>query len=271
MVTLVANEAITTAHIAYLGHIADTGPADLHNKTSHGLTVTQGPIDFVFTGYGIQYVSGFPLAGTVTGLEILHNGVLAYDFTNLSVSVPELVSLWRAHDPASAFTTLFAGNNHFTGSNFADMLIGLGGNDYLNGRGGDDSLVGGAGNDTLLGGPGNDTLNGGPGNDVLNGGPGNDRLIGGPGPTVSCSTHRQIWSTTRSSISRSVATRSSSRTPSSRCFRREFSPRATSQTGHRPTAATSSSTIGRAAICPTMPKAMPAPGFISPLSPIMRP
>jgi Ca2+-binding RTX toxin-like protein len=181
MVTLIANEAITTAHIAYLGHIADTGAANLHNETAHGLTVTQGPIDFVFTGYGIQYVSGFPLAGTVTGLEILHNGILAYDFTNLSVSVPELVSLWRAHDPASAFTTLFAGNDHFTGSNFADVLVGLGGNDYLNGRGGDDSLIGGAGNDTLLGGPGNDTLNGGSGNDVLNGGSGNDRLIGGPG------------------------------------------------------------------------------------------
>jgi Ca2+-binding RTX toxin-like protein len=163
MVTLVAYEAINIAHIAYLGHLADTGPANLHNETANGLTVTQGPFDFVFTGHAIQYFSHFPVAGTVTGLNILHNGVLAYHFTSLSVSVPELVSLWRAHDPATAFTALFTGNDHFTGSNFNDMLIG------------------GAGNDTLLGGPGNDTLRAGSGNDVLNGGTGNDLLIAGSG------------------------------------------------------------------------------------------
>jgi Ca2+-binding RTX toxin-like protein len=181
MVTLVAHEAITIPHIAYLGGIADTGPADLHNETANGLDITQGPIEFVFTGFGIQYIYGFPLHGTITGLDILHNGVSAYDFTNLSVSVPDLEHLWQVHDPATAFAALFSGNDHFTGSNFADVLNGFSGNDYLNGRGGDDQLIGGPGNDTLLGGPGNDTLNGGPGNDVLNGGSGNDRLIGGPG------------------------------------------------------------------------------------------
>jgi Ca2+-binding RTX toxin-like protein len=179
--TLFAHEAITTAHIAYLGHIADTGAANLHHETATGLVITQGPIDFVFTGYGIQYMSGFPVSGTITGLNILHSGASAYDFTNLGVSVPELESLWQAHDPAWAFTALFAGADHFTGSNFADVLAGFGGNDYLNGRGGDDRLIGGAGNDALLGGPGNDTLSGGPGNDMLNGGPGNDRLVGGTG------------------------------------------------------------------------------------------
>ncbi len=181
MVTLVANEAITTQHIAYLGGIADTGAASLTNETANGLDIIQGPIEFVFTGFGITYIFGFPMSGTITGLNILHNGASAYHFTNMNVSVGELVSLWQAKDPATAFTALFSGPDHFTGSNFADVLAGGGGNDYLNGRSGDDMLVGGVGNDSLLGGPGNDTLNGGPGNDVLNGGPGSDRLIGGAG------------------------------------------------------------------------------------------
>src|ERR1700736_2577771 len=152
MVTLIANEAINLAHIAYLGHIADTGAASLHDETATGLVITQGPIDFVFTGYGIQYMYGFPLDGTITGLNILHNGVSAYHFTNLSVSVPTLESLFQAHDPARAFTTLFSGPDHFTGSNFADVLLGFGGNDYLAGRGGDDLLIGGGGERPLRGG-----------------------------------------------------------------------------------------------------------------------
>ncbi|MGB3387542.1 MAG: peroxidase family protein, partial [Pseudaminobacter sp.] len=76
------------------------------------------------------------------------------------------------------------------GSDEADLIIGLGGNDVLRGGAGDDILYGGAGNDTLtgnqgndvlFGGAGNDTLNGNAGNDVLNGGAGNDTLNGGAG------------------------------------------------------------------------------------------
>jgi Ca2+-binding RTX toxin-like protein len=57
------------------------------------------------------------------------------------------------------------GNDTLTGSNFAEELIGLGGNDRLFGLGGNDRLFGGAGNDILDGGAGNDTMDGGLGND----------------------------------------------------------------------------------------------------------
>jgi Ca2+-binding RTX toxin-like protein len=181
MTTIFANEAINVAHIADLGGLADTGAASFSNETANGLDITQGPIEFVFTGSGIGYIAGYPLSGTITGLDILHNGVLAYSFTDLSVSVAELESLYASQNPAAAFGALLSGNDHITGSAFADVLMGFGGNDYLNGRAGDDLLTGGPGSDTLLGGPGNDTLNGGTGSDVLNGGPGSDVLTGGSG------------------------------------------------------------------------------------------
>ena len=174
MATLFANEAITISHIAYLGHIADTGPGSMHHRTATGLIFTQGSIDFVFTGFGIHYISGFPISGTITGLNILHNGVSAYKFTNFHMSVPEAASVWTSHNPSAVIARHFTGADHFTGSDFADVLAGFGGNDVLNGRGSDDHLAGGPGNDTLFGGAGNDFLSGGAGNDTLDGGPGSD-------------------------------------------------------------------------------------------------
>ncbi len=60
------------------------------------------------------------------------------------------------------------------GTEFDDLIQGLGGNDTLRGFGGNDTLEGGAGNDTLEGGTGNDVLKGGGGNDTLDGGDGSD-------------------------------------------------------------------------------------------------
>src|SRR5882724_2453417 len=94
MTTLVANEAVTKAHMAYLGHIADTGPGSMHDKTANGLIFTQGPIDFVFTGSGIKYIAGFPIGGTITGLDIRHDGDSAYKFSGFSISVAEATSIW---------------------------------------------------------------------------------------------------------------------------------------------------------------------------------
>lgn len=76
------------------------------------------------------------------------------------------------------------------GTEEADILSGLAGNntiqgfgdnDRLSGAGGDDSLLGGAGRDTLLGGAGADRLLGGDGDDTLNGGTEADTFTGGGG------------------------------------------------------------------------------------------
>lgn len=71
--------------------------------------------------------------------------------------------------------------DNITGDNFANLLVGLAGNDVINGLGGDDFISGGEGDDSMLGGTGNDTINGGSGNDTLEGQAGIDVLTGGSG------------------------------------------------------------------------------------------
>jgi Ca2+-binding RTX toxin-like protein len=73
------------------------------------------------------------------------------------------------------------GDDLLRGTETADRIFGLGGDDVLLGLGGNDLLDGGAGNDNLDGGSGNDTLKGQKGNNSLTGGSGDDVLIGGPG------------------------------------------------------------------------------------------
>ena len=77
-------------------------------------------------------------------------------------SLPDIGSIEIAQ-PLSTSPT--ANNDVLTGSNAANNLSGLAGNDLIKGL---------AGNDTLNGSDGSDVLDGGPGNDVLNGGNGVD-------------------------------------------------------------------------------------------------
>ena len=71
--------------------------------------------------------------------------------------------------------------NTIHGSQYFDLINGLGGNDVIDGLGGNDKISGNGGNDTIYGGPGNDFIFAGPGNDRVFGGPGNDTIIGGNG------------------------------------------------------------------------------------------
>lgn len=81
----------------------------------------------------------------------------------------------------------------FSGSAFADQVVGglwndvldgNSGNDVLTGQDGNDVLLGDVGNDLLLGGIGDDTLTGGDGNDSLYGHTGDDLITGGLGADV---------------------------------------------------------------------------------------
>ncbi len=79
------------------------------------------------------------------------------------------------------------GNKHddvFAGTDGANSLRGMGGDDVIDGRGGDDKLEGNDGNDKINGGAGDDILYGGSGDDELSGGDGNDRLYAGGGDDV---------------------------------------------------------------------------------------
>jgi Ca2+-binding RTX toxin-like protein len=100
------------------------------------------------------------------------------------------------------------GDDHFLGSNGADIIYLLGGNDSFDGLSGFDEIHGGAGddvlrsgdplartsggsklfgdegNDLLIAGSGQDFLDGGDGNDILRGNGGGDLLYGGTGDDV---------------------------------------------------------------------------------------
>jgi len=76
------------------------------------------------------------------------------------------------------------GDDVVYGGDGDDKLWGDDGNDRIDGGAGKDFLFGGCGNDELLGGEGNDTLFGENGNDILKGGGGEDRLSGGSGDDV---------------------------------------------------------------------------------------
>lgn len=85
------------------------------------------------------------------------------------------------------------GDDILLGSECADRITGLGGDDVIDARGGHDivvtgdgadHIVGGAGNDQIDAGAGNDIVFGGAGNDVIRGGAGHDRLYGGDGDDI---------------------------------------------------------------------------------------
>lgn len=69
-------------------------------------------------------------------------------------------------------------SNRFEGTNGADVIHTLSGDDWIAGKGGNDTICGGAGNDNVNGNGGADTLSGGPGTDTCNGGSGTDSTDG---------------------------------------------------------------------------------------------
>ncbi|WP_066472723.1 cadherin-like domain-containing protein [Bosea sp. WAO] len=74
-----------------------------------------------------------------------------------------------------------AGDDLLLGSDCADRIEGLGGDDLIDARGGSDIVVGGAGNDHIFGGAGHDRIDAGAGDDIVFGGAGNDVIHGGAG------------------------------------------------------------------------------------------
>ncbi len=81
------------------------------------------------------------------------------------------------------------GNDHLTGTNSVDLILGGAGDDKIEGLGGNDSLGGDAGNDIIAGGAGDNNLNGGDGDDTFIVTGGSNIIEGGAGfDTVDYST-----------------------------------------------------------------------------------
>ncbi|WP_421723740.1 calcium-binding protein [Bauldia sp.] len=189
MVKIVANKPIEPTFLEELGSAVDSGPADIHDRSSSGFTVTQGKktvVDFHFIGKGIKYFSGYPYDGTITKVRIDLNGKKAYVFSEEKLSVAKALRIYLDNDPEKAIKVLTRGDDKVFLSKFDDevdvgkgddKVLGNGGNDILKGGRGADDLRGNGGDDTLKGGRGGDSLNGGRGDNVLNGGDGKDTYV----------------------------------------------------------------------------------------------
>jgi Ca2+-binding RTX toxin-like protein len=154
--------------------------------------------DTIHGGDGIDQIWGGP------GADVIDGGGAFYDTACYEDSVAGItinLGLGTGSGGDAEGDTL-SGIGSVQGSNFADTLLGGGGNDRLLGMAGDDRIEGrdgndflfsgdgndmmwgGAGADSLFGGNGDDTLLGGAGNDKVQGGPGSDMLVGGQGADV---------------------------------------------------------------------------------------
>lgn len=105
------------------------------------------------------------------------------DITTNLVSVASVIEasdLYVGSDSAEAINLLGGDDTVFAGGGM-DVLSGGDGADRLFGEDGNDTLLGGAGDDNLDGGNGDDLLDGGSGVDTLNGGAGVDTYVFGIG------------------------------------------------------------------------------------------
>jgi len=126
----------------------------VHSGTELKIEDTAGDVVIDLKGTRFNYLGTTPIAGTINSIEVDLNGSIAYRWTGLSISVPQLVSTANQAAHTGNFGPVlglfFGGNDHVRGSAGNDFLIGVGGNDSITGAGGDDTMRGGPGNDTFI-------------------------------------------------------------------------------------------------------------------------
>jgi VCBS repeat-containing protein len=140
-----------------------TGSQFADTYDASGFTAATG----AFGGGNFNLFEGLGGNDTITG-----NGNTRIAYSQAAAAVTVDLSLGTAHgtaggDVAGVGTdTITGGVNSVQGSNFADTLIGGGGNEIFFGGSGNDTISGGGGSDTISGQGGNDTIDGGAGTDM---------------------------------------------------------------------------------------------------------
>lgn len=108
-------------------------------------------------------------------LSILVLTTLVWALASASVSAVE------AHRRACTITGTRGPDHLIEGTDGADVICGLGGQDKIKAKGGDDVIYGGRGRDLIYGHRGDDDIWGGPGRDEIRAGIHADRVHGGMG------------------------------------------------------------------------------------------
>ncbi|MBN9314137.1 MAG: cadherin-like domain-containing protein [Devosia sp.] len=156
-----------TLLIASLALLAGATDADADPLSIAGLRVSHGQLTASEGGWVFKPPADW--FGTVT---------LSYWVSDGDASVQQTATL-RVLEFLEVTGT--AGDDLLLGSDCADRIEGLGGDELIDARGGSDIVVGGAGNDHIFGGAGHDTIDAGAGDDIAFGGAGNDFIHGGAG------------------------------------------------------------------------------------------
>jgi Ca2+-binding RTX toxin-like protein len=152
----------------------------ISDTTASGFTVSSGANKALWSGSGLSYVLGLPVAGTLTSVKLYAGSTLLGTVSGISVEVDSLMARLASGMSTSA-SVIFGGRDLVTGSRHGDELHMHAGNDVVLGNNGNDRLYGGIGNDLLWGGNHNDQLHGQDGKDLLAGGRGRDVMTGGLG------------------------------------------------------------------------------------------
>lgn len=144
------------------------GTVTLRGLTTFKYTPAAG-FFITVTGSGFTYdAKHVPFGGTITSVQIYHDGVhlgaytgLTYaltDFVLFSLGLQSGVDTRIAPDPDALYTGMKTGDDQINGSVFGKNMEGHAGNDTLYGNGGDDWLNGGTGVDRFYGGYGMDGI-----------------------------------------------------------------------------------------------------------------
>jgi Ca2+-binding RTX toxin-like protein len=145
---------------------------DLTAAGDEGLSEVEA-IDFSSTNGGVTLsaTAVLGLSSTSNSLTITGNGDDTVTFTDNGWMIAAEDGATRTYENGAATVILDRTMKlGFTGSDQADVFLGMNGDDTLAGAAGDDVLTGGNGNDDIDGEAGDDRLIGGLGDDDLNGG-----------------------------------------------------------------------------------------------------
>ena len=188
--------------------VGTAGDDAIYGLGGHDRLIGNAGNDTIDGGEGDDYISGGTSTGGGPGNDVIHGGD-GYDragyfmfLGGVGVTV-DLNIVGVAQNTGQGLDTL-SGIENLSGTSFADVLTGDGGdnwlwgatanhlsgmtlftsstnNDTISGNGGNNRLSGGAGDDNLFGGNGDDTLSGGAAGDLLAGEAGDDDLSGDAG------------------------------------------------------------------------------------------
>ena len=149
MATFIADSALDMRLLDVLG-LFDYDNLEFSSTLIRPFDDAANFVKFTGTGFAANPFTGAITGGTLTGIEFVDLGAPILRVTGASMPAADFYTFASTGDANGALSGLFVGNDIFTGSTGADVLLSFAGNDTLTGGAGLDTLIGGAGNDVYV-------------------------------------------------------------------------------------------------------------------------